>query len=198
MNKLLQRVVFDLWFNTVKSHDTLYIVELFELKTVEEDIVAEVSVNAAPEKKRASNIDDEAPSPSKVSKRKMLDLSLLRNFSQCQVGSLFSFKNRLFLKVSFKPIISNFQLSRFDNKQRLRQKGRRFGSLKGIDRTKRLSHQDDDSNKSDDEESDEDEDDDDEDYGHEVREEPSKHELVIMGGAIHSMKLLGTRNSEHN
>lgn len=57
--------------------------ELFELKTVEDDMVAEVSVSGMPESKqrRASIQDEETPSPSKVSKRKMLDLSYIRNYN---------------------------------------------------------------------------------------------------------------------
>jgi hypothetical protein len=70
--------------------------------------------------KKDSREDEEygLSSPSKSPKRKMFDLSLIRNIPQCTVGDLFSFKSRLFLKVAFKPIICNVDFQLFEKKQR--------------------------------------------------------------------------------
>lgn len=40
----VQRIAYDLWYQTLKGTDKLYIVELFEIKTVEEDIIPEYRV----------------------------------------------------------------------------------------------------------------------------------------------------------
>lgn len=40
-------------------------------------------------------------------KRKMFDLSRIKNFEETTVGEVFSFKNRLFMKITFRSIIKN-------------------------------------------------------------------------------------------
>jgi hypothetical protein len=91
LKKKLQWVAYDLWFKTLKGTDKLYVVETFDLKTVEEDISPEHRAYSRhfdsnnPMNTRGSQKMNQfslmnSPSKNFTPKRKMFDLYNIRNF----------------------------------------------------------------------------------------------------------------------
>lgn len=48
LNIKVQRIAYDLWYQTMKGSDKLFIVECFEIKTIEDDIMPEYRVSSLP------------------------------------------------------------------------------------------------------------------------------------------------------
>ena len=127
LKKKLQRVAYDLWFNTLKGTDQLYVVEAFDLKTIEEDIAPEYRAASISEDKSGGAKDIKgnsdsmklgqmtglniSPQKNFSPKRKMFDLSNIRNFTECIVGDVFTYKNRIFLKIVFRAVIKNAHIT---------------------------------------------------------------------------------------
>lgn len=45
----------------------------------------------------------------------MLDLKVIKNFTECKVGDLFTFKNRLFMKIVFRAVIKNARFAQLES-----------------------------------------------------------------------------------
>jgi len=107
--KKLQKFAINTWSEMLRQESQLYVLDSFELKTSEEDLLGSQLLsdqqlsNASPGVQSLRPIEVNPPRK----KQKLVDLRVLSRVADCKVGEVFGYKNKVFMKIVFKPVFKS-------------------------------------------------------------------------------------------